>query len=284
MSKSSSHPTPVANSQSHSSAQNQHAYNQNSPAHTQSSGGSSGVHSPNSAPQANQPVEFNHAINYVNKIKNRFQGQPDIYKQFLGILHTYQQEQTNLKKDGVHSGTKSLTEAEVFAQVAKLFQNQEDLLQEFGQFLPDANGAANVLIGLQPPKSINNENSASVKKPSLPAKPVAPTNNQTKQIQAIKRPPPPLPSPPIKKPKMTSLKDVTLSEAGKYGTLNEFAFFDKVRKALKSQEVYENFLRCLVIYNQELISRADLVLLVTPFLSKYADLFKWFKDFLGYKE
>ena len=40
--------------------------------------------------QNNQPVEFNHAINYVNKIKNRFQGQPDIYKAFLEILHTYQ--------------------------------------------------------------------------------------------------------------------------------------------------------------------------------------------------
>lgn len=44
-------------------------------------------------PQNNQPVEFNHAINYVNKIKNRFQGQPDIYKAFLEILHTYQVRQ-----------------------------------------------------------------------------------------------------------------------------------------------------------------------------------------------
>ena len=26
-----------------------------------------------------------------------------------------------------------------------------------------------------------------------------------------------------------TLKDVSLSEAGKYGTLNEYAFFDKVR-------------------------------------------------------
>lgn len=48
---------------------------------------------PNAPPlQNNQPVEFNHAINYVNKIKNRFQGQPDIYKAFLEILHTYQVE------------------------------------------------------------------------------------------------------------------------------------------------------------------------------------------------
>ena len=30
---------------------------------------------------------------------------------------------------------------DVYKQVAKLFKNQEDLLQEFSQFLPDANGS-----------------------------------------------------------------------------------------------------------------------------------------------
>jgi paired amphipathic helix protein Sin3a len=44
-----------------------------------------------------QPVEFNHAINYVNKIKNRFQSEPDTYKAFLEILHTYQKEQRNIR-------------------------------------------------------------------------------------------------------------------------------------------------------------------------------------------
>ena len=34
---------------------------------------------------------------------------------------------------------------------------------------------------------------------------------------------------PMKKPKVNTLKDVSLAEATKYGTLNEFAFFDKVR-------------------------------------------------------
>lgn len=67
--QSSNHTPAVANNQSHSNSQNQHTYNQSSPAHTQSSGGSPGVHSPSSTPQASQPVEFNHAINYVNKIK-----------------------------------------------------------------------------------------------------------------------------------------------------------------------------------------------------------------------
>jgi paired amphipathic helix protein Sin3a len=48
---------------------------------------------------ANQSqVEFGHAINYVNKIKSRFHNQPDIYKSFLEILHTYQKQQKNLKE------------------------------------------------------------------------------------------------------------------------------------------------------------------------------------------
>ena len=36
--------------------------------------------------------------------------------------------------------SKPLTESEVYQQVANLFKHQEDLLAEFGQFLPDANG------------------------------------------------------------------------------------------------------------------------------------------------
>lgn len=63
-------------------------------------------HTPvSSAPplQNNQPVEFNHAINYVNKIKNRFQGQPDIYKAFLEILHTYQVRATLHTHERAHT-------------------------------------------------------------------------------------------------------------------------------------------------------------------------------------
>ena len=32
----------------------------------------------------------------------------------------------------------------------------------------------------------------------------------------------------FQKPRMGTLKDVSLAEAGKWGTLNEYAFFDKV--------------------------------------------------------
>lgn len=43
-------------------------------------------------------VEFGHAITYVNKIKSRFHNQPDVYKSFLEILHTYQKQQKNIKE------------------------------------------------------------------------------------------------------------------------------------------------------------------------------------------
>ncbi|KAJ4382894.1 Transcriptional regulatory protein sin3 [Didymella sp. IMI 355093] len=70
------------------------------------------------------PVEFNHAISYVNKIKNRFASQPDIYKQFLEILQTYQRESKPIQ--------------DVYAQVTGLFNAAPDLLEDFKQFLPES--------------------------------------------------------------------------------------------------------------------------------------------------
>ncbi|XP_034005176.1 SIN3 transcription regulator family member Aa isoform X2 [Trematomus bernacchii] len=230
--------------------------------------------------QNNQPVEFNHAINYVNKIKNRFQGQPDIYKAFLEILHTYQKEQRNAKEAGGNY-TPALTEQEVYAQVARLFKNQEDLLSEFGQFLPDANSS--VLLSkttAEKAEAVRNDHGGTAKKLQL--------NNKQRPNQngcPIRRHPTPVATPPIKKkPKLLNLKDSSVAEASKHGVGTESLFFEKVRKALRSAEAYDNFLRCLVIFNQEVISRAELVQLVLPFLGKFPELFNWFKNFLGYRE
>jgi len=71
-----------------------------------------------------QPVEFDHAINYVTTIKKRFASHPEIYRKFLEILHTYQKEQRGIK--------------EVLDEVSLLFADHADLLKEFTYFLPDA--------------------------------------------------------------------------------------------------------------------------------------------------
>lgn len=250
---------------------------------------------------ATQPVEFNHAINYVNKIKLRYQNQPEVYKQFLEILHAYQKEHKSVK-EGKNSDRNCLTESEVYAQVARLFQNDEDLLQEFGQFLPDANSAttgnfSSLGHSVSYPghglttisqhvdnlaaahRAANNDHGAIVKKPlNRPGLLTQPLPMQAKRLGSQ------APYGMNKRFKMTSLREVTFSDAFKVGSLTEFGFFDKVRKALRSQEVFENFLRCLVIYNHEIISRSELLYLVNPFLSRHPELLKWLKDFLQQKD
>ncbi|GAA5821484.1 hypothetical protein JCM11251_004645 [Rhodosporidiobolus azoricus] len=77
-----------------------------------------------------QIMEFNHAINYVNKIKNRFAKDPETYKTFLEILQTYQKDQRPIQ--------------EVYTQVTALFKDAPDLLDEFKAFLPDTSGEASI--------------------------------------------------------------------------------------------------------------------------------------------
>uniref|UniRef100_A0A1A8F6Z5 Paired amphipathic helix protein Sin3b n=1 Tax=Nothobranchius korthausae TaxID=1143690 RepID=A0A1A8F6Z5_9TELE len=187
------------------------------------------------------PVEFDSAISYVNKIKNRFLDHPEIYRSFLEILHTYQKEQLEVKESRSSRGSSGMTEDEVFSKVASLFKGQEDLLAEFGQFLPDAK------------RSLFTGSSLTGGKEQ-------------------------------KKMRYSCTKDQSFASVGKHGVLREFSFFDKVRRLFKSQEVYENFLRCIALFNQEVVSGAELLQLVTPFLGKFPELYTQFKSFLGDKE
>ena len=84
---------------------------------------------PPAAPASKKaPIQFDQAINYVTKIKTRFAKQPETYKAFLGILHTYQKEQKTIK--------------EVYEQVSHLFKSHAELLSEFSQFLPEGSAAS----------------------------------------------------------------------------------------------------------------------------------------------
>ncbi|XP_033936002.1 LOW QUALITY PROTEIN: uncharacterized protein [Pseudochaenichthys georgianus] len=227
-----------------------------------------------SSPPASEtsPVEFDSAISYVNKIKNRFLDHPEIYRAFLEILHTYQKEQLEVKESRGSRGSSGMTEDEVFSKVASLFKGQEDLLAEFGQFLPDAK------------RSLFTGSSLTGGKEQLKR----PEDDDLISKQNKKRPRPILlqhMSPLLKKKmKYSCTKDQSFASVGKHGVLREFSFFDKVRRLFKSQEVYENFLRCIALFNQEVVSGAELLQLVTPFLGKFPELYTQFKSFLGDKE
>jgi paired amphipathic helix protein Sin3a len=78
-------------------------------------------------PQPSVPgatIEYQHAINYLTKIKRRFANDPASYKSFLEVLHTSDKQQISRK--------------EVLDRVSVLFKDHPDLLRDFTYFLPDA--------------------------------------------------------------------------------------------------------------------------------------------------
>ncbi|XP_073964525.1 SIN3 transcription regulator family member A [Choristoneura fumiferana] len=282
----------------------------------------SGPHAP-PAP-AGQPVEFNHAIEYVNKIKSRFSRQPDKYKRFLEILHAYQRGHRDVKEPQA----KQQTEQEVYSQVAKLFENQDDLLAEFGQFLPDAKAVTKPHYPPHPrspplmppqqrvePEPERFAPAQPASPPHAPAPPPPPhpphphphhaapqqlpkhssgVSTSAAAPQHLKRSPSFTSStqmrnsgrPPPKKSRLSSftggvVRDVSYAEAAKYGTQQEYNFFDRARRALRSQEVYDNFLRCLLLFTNEIISSSELVAVTSPFLCRHPELHKWLQDFVG---
>ncbi|XP_053621549.1 paired amphipathic helix protein Sin3b isoform X3 [Plodia interpunctella] len=273
--------------------------------HTPGGGGGNAAHVPAAPP--GQPVEFNHAIEYVNKIKSRFSRQPDKYKRFLEILHAYQRGHRDVKEPQA----KQQTEQEVYSQVAKLFENQDDLLAEFGQFLPDAKAVTKPapapavyphdrtppLIQTQrvepeaerfsssPPHAVPHQ-----QPPMLPKHPPAANNAATPPAahHHLKRSPSftsssqlPAGAPPAKKPRAGAVAGAAYADAAKLATLPEFNFFDRVKKALRSQHVYENFLRCLLLFTNEIISSSELLCVTGPFLCRHPELQKWLQDFVG---
>ncbi|KAK8566032.1 hypothetical protein V6N12_059575 [Hibiscus sabdariffa] len=96
-------------------------------------------------------VEFEEAISFVNKIKKRFQNDEHVYKSFLDILNMYRKEHKDIN--------------EVYSEVASLFEDHPDLLEEFTRFLPNSSAAPltqQVTYGQNSSQRYNERNSATV--------------------------------------------------------------------------------------------------------------------------
>lgn len=112
----------------------------------------------------------------------RFINQPEVYKNFLEILHTYQKEQREIKEGSVAVGRRTLSEREVYDMVARLFANEEDLLREFSQFLPDATAQCGLIqvqqaiqVAPQLPTVVCSSTSASASSMSVLSNPLSST-------------------------------------------------------------------------------------------------------------
>ncbi|KAI7907495.1 uncharacterized protein BX663DRAFT_424720 [Cokeromyces recurvatus] len=191
------------------------------------------------------PVEFNHAINYVNKIKTRFANNPDTYKQFLEILQTYQKEQKSIQ--------------EVYSQVQILFDGATDLLAEFKQFLPDTTAQPLQLSPHHYPP-LTEQKGTKIKKRSFIGLPKQKRNKTHHLLDS------------------SSSKE----EDGPVISVVESEFFDRVKKYIGNRQTYYSFLRVLNLFSQQILDTNALIERCESFLGGQKELFDQLKRLVGY--
>lgn len=245
--------------------------------------------------------------------QNRFNTQPEIYKQFLEILQTYQREQKPIQ--------------EVYAQVTTLFNAAPDLLEDFKQFLPESAASARggqraaddnlAMLGAQQISQAGHATRDGPKGP--PVGNFAPPASATKESK--KRPRPdkqagPAPSsaadPPTSNvrgaPASGSNKRLKTAHS-KPGTADgvlieptltpvmpeplaptpvsiesqdEFNFFERVKKHLSNKTAMGEFMKLCNLYTMDLIDKNVLYHRAQQFFGGSAELVNFFKQFVQY--
>jgi paired amphipathic helix protein Sin3a len=235
---------------------------------------------PQQMQQQNQPhqaVEFDHAISYVTTIKRRFANDQSTYHSFLEILHTYQKEQRGIK--------------EVLEQVAHLFQDHPDLLKEFTFFLPDAvqeqakerlhRAAAESESRLSAQKDKNNKQLQGGSSKEIVDMTDHPMPVDQSEARGQKRYHKDVQEAPV------VISYPQTPETFVYNSAVERQFFDAAKEALASYtrdggQAWAEFMKCLDMYAQEILSKSEMLNFVEPLLGKRNNkLFEEFKRILS---
>ena len=243
--------------------------------------------------------------------QNRFQDKPEIYKQFLEILQTYQREQKPIQ--------------DVYSQVTTLFNSAPDLLEDFKQFLPESAGQAKSTPGRlademasldgpgQTPQSAIRDGQ---KMPPLGsfAPPASASKENKKRPRTDKQTPAPTPVMPEaqvvgrvvsttaagnKRAKLNH-KPITTDARAIEPTLtpvlpeplppqpsavsnqDEIAFFERVKKYLGNRATMTEFLKLCNLFSQQIIDRNTVFQKGSVFLAANPELMAFWRNFIGF--
>ncbi|XP_075524443.1 paired amphipathic helix protein Sin3-like 4 isoform X3 [Primulina tabacum] len=228
-----------------------------------------------------KPVEFDEAINFVNRIKTRFQGDDHVYKAFLDILNMY-------RKDN-----KSITE--VYQEVSVLFRGHADLLVEFTHFLPDTSGDASVHYTHSDRDCIlprdDRGSPMTIARANLVDKNVDHTDSdQWNWVEKVER----------KEDgdqnewerednfshkRKSARKDDSATDQVYLGVQEPVSSFcEKVKERLKDPINYDKFSDCVRSYKRKFITSSQFRILVASLLGSHPDLMEECEDFIIYVE
>ncbi|KAL9267391.1 Paired amphipathic helix protein Sin3-like 3-like protein [Drosera capensis] len=174
--------------------------------------------------------DINNALSYLQKIKAHFHSNLDVYESILKIVKAFKRGSVSISK--------------VYEQVAGLFRDDFELLQEFHVFLP-LNSAAHHTDT----DSENCKHDGTMNFDDVPAHPVKVNVKMTNFANQDR-----------KGSKTAYRRRVTPSSRHDKSDLREtyppeFRFCDNVEKTLRDPVQYEEFLKCLLTYSSKTISR-----------------------------
>jgi paired amphipathic helix protein Sin3a len=75
-----------------------------------------------------------------------------------------------------------------------------------------------------------------------------------------------------------------LEKPEKLTSAEELDFFDKCKRVIGNKTTYNEFLKILNLFTQEIIEAKVLIERVEPFLARSPELFDWFKRFVKYED
>ncbi|XP_054720925.1 paired amphipathic helix protein Sin3b-like [Uloborus diversus] len=184
-------------------------------------------------------------------VKERFEDEPEIHEKFLQLLSSMTEDTATDCEE------KAAFFKNICKEIIKLFEKHEDLIEDFKVFLSGAES-------LELQDNIEQNTSEDIEQFLF--------NGDSSNV------------PDVLESGYSFVMDPSAAPVYKYGAYEEHLFFDKVRTALESQEVYDNFLRCLMLFNEDIVTRSELLSLATSFLGRSPGLLKDLKDMLGFNE
>ncbi|EKX35432.1 hypothetical protein GUITHDRAFT_51608, partial [Guillardia theta CCMP2712] len=229
--------------------------------------------------------EFDHAYSYVSKIKQRFANDQEVYQKFLQILQRYKEEGSAI--------------AQVKQQVAELFAGHDDLLGEFGNFLPDpANKATNPqkTVKKNKPVTVKTEGDKNAGQSTMQATAYASAqstsqpqdSNAKQQTSAVKSKTESTKQEQGSSQSSSSKSKKVEKKSEAVDLHKEVALLEKLKQKLMEQgsNCYSDFLKCVSLYIQDVLSAHELVtvledMMVSPGIR---EIFDDLKGFLGIRE
>ncbi|KAI3502431.1 hypothetical protein L1887_30500 [Cichorium endivia] len=219
--------------------------------------------------QVKKPLEIEEAIRFVNKIKMRFQGQDHVYKYFLDTLNKYKKENKSIK--------------EVHQEVAALLNDQQDLLKEFTNFLPDNECKVNID---RPDTDHEKESIITDKDHRTPhGEKQKDTSEDTEQREHEQDDKDCDEAHQFTQHKPSHTLEDSVAELFHQDVHGQMLCLrEKVKERLSNSDDYQEFLKCIAEYCTESITRPQLQSRVNSLLGAYPDLVEEVNEFIDRSE